>query len=410
MMKALLLFHFRVGVRLAVRGFTPVFSVFLIAIILQMYPVAFVTSIALSVFAGKPPFFEYLVLGALSFLFPAWAAPLMLEGLNGWVRHLPVSGTGMRRGFAMALVTVQVPLALVMALLGLVAFAHGRTLLLPVVRVALLLVSGAFAAVPCRRQPITAALSMGAAIGLVAGGWAGVLAALLLLAAVDLLAGPLPDSPPVPARRPVGPLLSARIALRALGPAIGGPYLISLVPIGAALIFTVNNLPPPEISAGATRLGGALSVTLLISGVADRLLVRRPVWPWARSLPWTAASRVLADAFLLAALAAPTLIFAGALNLHAALEVAAVVPLLALRGAAFVRQARERKTGTGALFLEGFFVAATIALVYWVWTIWLAAAPAAFWAARKSEISLKATRWIEHHHASSGDSLSWSGR
>jgi hypothetical protein len=409
-MRALLLFHFSVGVRLAVRGFTPVFSAFLIVIILQTYPVAFVTSIALSVFAGKPPVVEYFALGALAFLFPAWAAPLMLEGLNGWVRHLPLSGTGIRRGLAMALVTVQVPLALVMALLGLVAFAHGRALFLPVVRVALLLISGAFAAVPCRRQPITAALSLGAAIGLVTGGWWGTLPALFLLAAVDLLAGPLRDSAPAPAWRSAGPLLSSRIALRALGLAMVRPYLVSLVPVGAALLFTINNLPPPEISAGAARLGGALSLTLLISGVADRLLVRRPVWPWARSLPWTAAGRVLADAFLLAALAAPTLIFSAALNVQAAVEVAAVVPLLALRGAAFVRQARERKTGTGALLLEGFLVAATIALLEWTWTFWLAAAPAAFWAARKSEMSLKATRWIEHHHASSGDSLSWSGR
>ena len=47
-------FHFRVGVRVAVRGFTSLFSAFLIAVILQMYPIAFVTNIALSLFASRP--------------------------------------------------------------------------------------------------------------------------------------------------------------------------------------------------------------------------------------------------------------------------------------------------------------------------------------------------------------------
>jgi hypothetical protein len=191
---------------------------------------------------------------------------------------------------------------------------------------------------------------------------------------------------------------------------MAGPYVVSLIPIGAALLFTINNAPPPGIAAGVARFACALSLTLLVSGIAERLLVRRPVWPWARSLPWSAGNRVLSDAVLLAALGGPVLILAGVLNPRAALHIAAVVPLLDLRGAAFIRRARERKTGTGGLMLEGFLVSATVALVSWAWIIWLAVTPVAFLAARKAEMSLKATRWIEHHHASAGDSLSWSGR
>ena len=409
-MKALLLFHFRVGVRVAVRAFTPLFSAFLIIVFLQMYPIAFVTSIATDVFALQPPIPIYMLLGGLCFLLPAWAAPLMLSGLSGWVRHLPLSQVGNRRGLTFALVTVQVPLAILLSLLAIVAHTHGRTIFLPVLRLALLLVAGAFAAVPSRRQPMTASLSVAAAICATAGGWVWMILALILLAAVDLVAGTLRDVPPARALRPAGPLFSARVAMRALGPAAAGPYMVSLVPIGAALLFTANNTPPPGIAAGVARFGGALSLTFFISGIVDRLLVRRPVWPWARSLPWSAANRILADAMLLTALGLPVIILAGALDPGAALHVAAVLPVLALRGASFVRRARERKTGAGGLLLEGFFVSATVALVDWTWIIWLAATPAAFLAARKADVSLKATRWVERHHASAGDSLSWSGR
>jgi hypothetical protein len=409
-MKALLLFHFRVGVRVAVRAFTPLFSAFLIIVFLQMYPIAFVTSIATDVFALQPPISIYMLLGGLCFLLPAWAAPLMLSGLNGWVRHLPISGTGNRRGLTLALVSVQVPLAALLTLLAIVAHACGRAVILPGLRLALLLAAGAFAAVPSRRQPITALFSAAAAICAVAGGSLGMAIAFVLLAAVDILAGPLRDPPPVRAWRPAGPLFSARIAMRALGPALAGRYIISLIPIGAAVLFTVNNSPPPGIAAGVARFGGALSLTLFISGLVDRLLVRRPVWPWARSLPWSAANRILSDATLLAALALPVTILAGALNPGAALRTTAVLPVLTLRGASFVRKARERKTGAGGLLLEGFFMSATVALIGWAWTIWLAATPVAFLAARKAEVSLKVTRWVERHHASAGDSLSWSGR
>jgi hypothetical protein len=409
-MKALLLFHFRVGVRVAVRGFTPIFSAFLIVVILQVYPVAFVTNISLSVFAPRPPIVEYVLLGTLAFLLPAWAAPLLVEGLNGWLRHLPMSGTANRRGLAIALIAVQVPLATMLALLGIVAYAHGRALLLPALRLALMLVAGAFAAVPSKRQPLAAVFSLAAAVSVVAGGWAAIPPALVLLAAIDPLAGPLRDSPPARSWRSGGPLLGARIAVRAIGPAMAGPYVVSLIPIGAALLFTINNAPPPAIAAGVVRFGGALSLTLLVSGLADRLLVRRPVWPWIRSLPWSAASRILAEAALLAALGLPVLLLSVALNPGAALRIAAVVPVLALRGASFVRQAREWKSGAGGLLLEGFFISSTLALVDWTWAIWLSATPAAFLSARKAEAGLKATRWVERHHASAGDSLSWSGR
>ncbi len=409
-MKALLLFHFRVGVRVAVRGFTPVFSAFLIVVVLQMYPIAFVAGIARGMFALQPPISAYMLLGGLCFLFPAWAAPLMVAGLNGWTRHLPLSGAGNRRGLTLALVTVQVPLAVLLTLLGIVAHSLGLAVALPALRLVLLMVGGALAAVPSRRQALTASFSVAAAMCAAAGNREWMIFAIVLLAAVDLLAGPLRDPPQVRVWRPAGPLFSARIAMRALGRAVAGLYAVSLIPIGAALLFTVNNAPPPGMASGVARFGGALSATLFVSGIVDRLLVRRPVWPWARSLPWSSANRILADATLLAALGMPVIILAGALNPGAALRVAAVIPVLALRGASFVRRARERKTGAGGLLLEGFFVSATVALVDWSWTIWLAAVPVAFRAARKADANLKATRWVERHHASAGDSLSWSGR
>ena len=49
----------------------------------------------------------------------------------------------------------------------------------------------------------------------------------------------------------------------------------------------------------AARLGAGLGVVLALAQMAEALAVRRPAWPWSRSLPWSAARRAGADALIL---------------------------------------------------------------------------------------------------------------
>jgi hypothetical protein len=255
---------------------------------------------------------------------------------------------------------------------------------------------------------MSAALSLGAAALVVSGAAYGILSAAGFLAAADLAAGPLHETRQSRTWRPVEALFSFRIALRSLGSSLLGPFLVSMIPLGTAVLFLANNAPPPAITAGAGRFAGGLALTLLLSGLADRLMARRPVWPWSRSLPWSAVSRVAADAGTFAALGVPVLIILIAMDPSAALSAAAILPLLSFRAASCVRRARELKSGAGRLLMEGALVSALVTLLPITCLLWLAAAPIALLAARGAELQLKPTRWVEQHHLSAGDSLSWS--
>ncbi len=407
-MKALLLFHAKVGVRVAVRSFVPLFCAALVVVMLHMYPAALVTMIALRLFAAEPSFGDYFAFAVLAFLLPASAVPRLVHGLNGWMRHLPISGVGNRRGLALALAMVQLPLAFTLVLLGLVAYGKGRAIALPGLRLSLLLAAGAFAAVPAKRHVVSVSFALAATALIVGGPGLAIFPAAGLLAAADFSAGPLRETRRARAWRPVGALFTFRTAIRALGASLSGPYLVSLIPIGGALLFIANNTPPAAIAAGAGRLAGGLALVFFLSGLTDRLMVRRPVWPWSRSLPWSALSRVAADAGVFSTLAVPLILVAAAVDPWAALSSAALLPLLSLRAAACIRRARELKSGAGSLTMEGFFVSAIVALLPAGCLLVLAAAPAALFTARRAELRLKPTRWVEQHHLSAGDSLSWS--
>jgi hypothetical protein len=93
-MKALLLFHLRVGIRVAVRSFTPLFAGLLVVITLQMYPAAMVTAMARRLFAVHPGFEDILpvILLAVSpsewLLLPALGLLVAADFMAGPVRVL----------------------------------------------------------------------------------------------------------------------------------------------------------------------------------------------------------------------------------------------------------------------------------------------------------------------------------
>jgi hypothetical protein len=167
---------------------------------------------------------------------------------------------------------------------------------------------------------------------------------------------------------------------------------------------------PGWLRTRTAAFGGAMSVAIFLAGTAYQIAVRRPVWPWVRSLPWSAKQRILSDGAFLAVHALPMVLMTAQIDGAGALLVAAAVPLLSLRAAAHVRRIPERRSGPVQLLAEGFAVAGAGALIPWAALLWLLGLPVVLRAAARTETRQKVTRWLELHHTSAGDSLSWSGR
>ena len=412
-LRALALFHLHVGARLAMRAAAPLAGVPFVVVLVQQDPGGAIRAAAAWLLGrgGGPG--AGLAVAVVALMLSGWAAPRVTAGLGGWQRHLPVSQATQRRAALVALATEQAPLVLGLLLLAPLA-AREPGGLAPLRLAALVPVAtGAAVAAwpgvrPWRHRPVALlALLLAAQPAL-----PSLLLALLLVAVAERLAGPLapvagprrkPHSPGVPT-----PLLIAR---RALGAAALAAALLALLPVGAMALLRSNNDLPRGIAAGAARFGGGLACAFLVASLAERLAERRPVWPWARSLPVSAARRVGEDAVLLAAPCLLPLVATAWLDARAALAVAACVPTLALRAAGALRAGTRRRTGAATLFLgEGVLLVSWVAVLPWLAALALAAAPLAWRAAADADRRQKVSRWDELHHRSVGDPLSWSAR
>ena len=407
---ALLVFQFRSGARLSMRTFVPLFCAALALIMIQMYPAELVRLLARRAFARDPGIDENLVFVLLAFVLPAWSAPRLSRGLLGWMRHLPLSDRAWRLGLAAALVTVQFPLVFTLALFAIVAHAGGQPILSASTRWPLVLMAGAVAALPVARQWLcipAAVVATGMALW---SGSTGPAAALPVLAAGVGLSGRMRKVRPGGVGGGLGRFFEARIAWRALGWRTGSTYLPALVVWGAALLFIRNNELAGSMGQSAARFGACLSVAVLLGGLADRLAVVRPPWPWARSLPLSSARRVASDAAFLAFHAMPLLALQAYTHPWGAAAAAAALPLLALRAVDCMRRSPEACAAAVSFLAEGFALSAIAALLGWSVLFLPALAVPAFYRARQADWGHKVTRWLELHHAAAGDSQSWEGQ
>ena len=408
-MKALLLFHLKVGCRLAVRSFVPLFSALLALIMLDMYPAALVASIARALFRSPPDNVYLLLTAALAFALASWAAPRATHGLNGWLRHLPIGSRPNRRGVLLALLVVQLPLMLSLALLASVAHSQGIAVTaLCLVRFTLVCAAAAMAAMPVTRSSISMPSSAVAALLTLSGGRWTLMISAALLVVTETFSGSLRNPRRGRTLKSAGVSIELRLCWRALGWRILASYGVAALPLGAAALFIANNELTGTLAAGAARFGSSLALVLFLSGWIDKLAVRRPVWPWARSLPWSSTRRVLSDALIMAAHAVPVALGCAFVSGIAALPVLLLLPALVLRAATHMRRLPERQTGTGGFLLEGCFASSLTALLPWTVFLGLAASPAAFLAAKQADAGIKATRWLERRHLAVGDPLSWS--
>jgi hypothetical protein len=420
---ALVVFHLAVGARLAMRLFLPVMIAAASAVMLfGGQAVQFLATVAALCFGGDRGGGSAALVSACCVAGAATAAPRVCRGLDGWLRHLPATAAAHRRSAALAVAAAQAPILLGLAGLVPLAVHPPPAILGRWLGVAVAALAAALAVMPVAGRRWTRPLALVAAWLAASGQLAAVAAALALMAAADRLAGPLaPRRRRLPAPgQTVGPQSAAghrlidrveiRIAWRALGGALAGAYLAGLLPLAATALFSVNNDLGPEEAALAERLGGASSLVLLLAALAGRLAMRRPAWPWARSLPWGAARRVGADAALLAVPALPLLVGLAWVAPLPAASAGALLPALALRAAGAMRRAPERRAGAaGEVLAEGLLAAGAVALVPWLCFAALAAVPFAWRAAAERERRQKVSRWLALHHLAAGDPQAWSG-
>ena len=409
-LRAVLIFHLRVGVRLSLRAAAPMLGLFVAAVGLSDQPDAFLAGIAATVAAPASSPVVGAILAALALSITAWAAPRLTHGLDGWIRHLPAAGTTHRRAAHLALAITVGPLLLLVAILSAGLALHGdpisasRVAGLPVLALA-----AAAASLPVRRSLLASILGTAGALLAAIGSLTSLLVAVVLVVIADRACGSLTPSRGAPRWRLLtGVPLSAVIAWRALRWRTLGAFAAPLIGLVMTGLFLRNNPLSPMAEAAAGRFGGALATSVLLAGLGAEMSVRRPVWPWARSLPWSASRRVIDDALFLSVHALPFVLFGAIRDPLAAAAVLAILPLLSLRAAGALRYAHRIRIGAGgAILAEGFAAAGVIALLPWSAALFLAAIPLVLRRAAARDRDQKVSRWIALHHQAAGDPLSW---
>jgi len=420
-LRAVLLFHARVGVRLSLRAMAPLAGLFVAVIGLADEPAAWLAGIAGAIAApGAGPEASAALL-AIALVTTGWSAPRLTLGIHGWIRHLPADGATHRRAALAALALTQAPVLLLALVLALARAFHGDPVSIGrLAGLPILALAAATVTLPVRRSTATATLGISAGILTVAGGLPGLVAAAAILVAADRVSGPLRAgrtelrrlaAPAAGALRPVPSIpFDARIAWRALGGRIVSAFVAPAIVLGFCALFLRNNTLSASVAGGGARFGGLLAAAVLMAGIAADLGSSRPVWPWARSLPWSSSRRALLDALFLAGHAIPVVLAVALLDASAALPVLIAVPLVASRASGALRYAHAMRVGVyGVVLAEGFAVAGAIALLPWASLLALAAVPLALRAAARRDRDQNVSRWIALHHQAAGDPLSWSG-
>lgn len=406
---AFYLFHLRVGTRLAIRKLASVLAV-VFAVYYLFRPELFSLIIAASAHTGS------IVTGifstAVSLSIAGMASRRVCLGLDGWIRHLPASHLMYRRQAGVAVFVAQIPVLVVLASLALSAqIKFGVSATTYLTGLPLLGLASAQCVLPVKRKIITRPLAALSCVSLASGNWLLIFGGVILLVATDLISGPLSPT----RRRSIfgnafrGSLLNATISWRALRLRIFIPYLLALGVLGATSLFISNNNFSISLAVKAIRFGGVLSIAFLFAVFANMLTARRPPWPWARSLPWSARERIVLDSFFLSLLTIPLLILVALMNSKSLLPVAASLPALALFSSHAIRRAPEYRMGaSGIIHCGGMLAALSITIIPFISLAFLASTPLVLKYAVKEEQSQKVSRWLELHHLAAGDSLSWS--
>lgn len=407
--KAVFLFHLHVGTRLALRIFIPVVSIFF-ALYYLLRPELFNSLMAQILDGG------FLLSGTTTTFFclivASFASRRICLGLNGWIRHLPTEDRIHRRMAGIANFIAQIPVLAILAGLAVVGMKLYKVPAVPFIAgLPLVGLACGLCALPVKRKLITRTLAAMAAIGFSSNNWEYLAGGVLLLIAADMISGPLVRKKKLSHfHKPFkGKLLMVSINWRALCLRSLVPYLLSLPFLGAALLFIANNNPAPLLAEKMIRFGGGLGLSLFCSVFGNMLASRRPPWPWIRSLPWSAKTRIVWDTSYIGLHTLPIVILVGAMNLKSMLPLIVSLPFFVAYSAYSIRQAPESVMGaSGKVLLLGAFASLFLCLIPWSSLFFLAITPLVLNQATKAEKHQKVSRWLELHHLAAGDSLSWS--
>ena len=402
-------FHLSVGIRLALRKLAPILAV-AFAVYYLLRPELFNAVFAALLERGS--LLMGLVSSILSLSVAAMAAPRICLGLNGWIRHLPTRGLTHRRLAGIAITVVQTPILLILTVLALIAFAVFQVSpILYVLGLPILGLASGLCVLPVQHNIFTKPLSFAACILSTSGHWIFLAIAVVLLIIADSTAGPLSLSrKSITSKKALsGSFISATIAFRALRLRILFAYLPALFVLGMTSLFLSNNtLTPQQIFRGVI-FGGTLSIAVFCAFAANLLAVRRPPWPWARSLPWSANHRIQTDTILISLLTIPIFALILLIKSQAIWPVAVSLPPLAVLAALMVRTAFIYQMGAlGRTFIFGTVASVLVCLIPAMSFIFLASIPVLLRYATSEEKNQKVSRWLEIHHLAAGDSLSWS--
>lgn len=425
---ALLLFHARVGSRVAIRALAPVLAA-AFGLFYLLRPELFIM-LARRLFADAAPLARGAVTALILVAAAATTQKSVCFGLGGWIRSLPASGRAHRRAAVFAVTLAQLPITFLLLVLFLIGTLIGGAAPRPhplrpaevlaaaasaVPWLLLASVAAAVIVVPANRRLLRFFFGLSAAILAAASAGVPAYAALsiLILLALDYLSGPLRISRAGPGRRnwifPLG--FPALISVRALGITGWSGFLPAGLVIGGTALFLRNNALPAALQSAAMRAGGAMSVAVFLAFTAGLLVAGRPPWPWSRSWPRAARQRIMSDALLLGVPALLLLVPLQWIGWPAVWGAAAFLPSGAARASGAVNGPRETRSKIlGALLLEGSIAAAVFGLWPYAGFIFLALAPFLIEAAARLEKTLKVTAWDELHHDISGDPGSWSTR
>jgi hypothetical protein len=409
---AFLRFHLRVGARLAMRVLAPALaSVLFLFYVLRP---EFMLALARGLFVDGSPVESGLVGGLILLALAGTVAPRIAAGRGGWARSLPAAGRLLRALETLSAVVAEAPL---LAVLGGLAWAVARPDRgLIALRLAGLVVGAAAAGLLYLRRPSSLpakALPATACFLSFAGNVAILLGAVAVLSlAFALPAGSEGRGGRRSKRWGLSPAFFFHgLSLRAVRARLALTYVPAAIVLGASWLFLANNELSTAAAFSLSLFGLILALSLQVGLAGNMLVARRPAWPWLRSLPRSAAARVVSDASFLGLTALPLMAGLALLGRPAREAAFLAGPLLwlAFRGAAAIREALDRPFGPlGQVLVEGTILALGAAVLPWLAWLVLVGSPLAFLLARGAERRLKPTLWAERHHLDAGDPLSWS--
>jgi hypothetical protein len=388
----LLQLHVRAGLAAAARAGALCAALSLTGVILQESPTAALQAVASSLFSATPALGARLLVLSTTLLM-AWAANKRIAPIaTGSLRHFPFTDVECKRAVLLTLVVAELPLCACLAALAVVGRARGAAIGWPALRWSGIAVAGAVASAPIRWR--SNAIAGSVAVALALSPQATMLALVVAIPLALTLRRRRHHAKRTGAFRSHSSMpLPWRIALRVVGSRLLFVETAALVVVAAGWLFVSNNGLPERHASIVARLAGGIACAVCVFAVSTMLDVRRPAWPFARSLPQSTARQIFEEgAFLLACLI-PVVLATAAIDVPAAVQLLPAAPLFACRALAHVLAVGDRRAHALMFMTEALALSAVLAFLPELGLLFAALTYPAFVVAAKSARGRKVTVW-----------------